>query len=205
MEGGVLVWPCLVLFPVPLLLCCNDVFITFFAMSERYSRIFDTNSSLLSPASIKSNTMRPASRERVHQSRRTRSSPFVSLVVMSSPFFSSTMSAAYLCVQQQEGEGGESVGWGNGAAVLAVCSALLLLEEEHRLHHAVEIDLHALVMLVDLLLQAVGHLTRLTKVITARGYHNRVRVAIDHLHVIVARDLDGVLERVTASRGDELR
>ena len=85
-----------------------------------------------------------------------------------------------------------------------LCSALLLLEEEHRLHHAVEIDLHALVMLVDLLLQTVGHLTRLTKVITARGYHNRVRVAVDHLHVIVARDLDGVLERVTASRGDEL-
>ena len=124
-------WLCLVLF----LLCrfCSAAMLsvfTFFAMSERYSRIFDTNSSLLSPASIKSNTMRPASRERVHQSRRTRSSPFVSLVVMSSPFFSSTMSAAYLCVcvQQQEAEGGESVGWGNGAAVLAVCSALLLLE-----------------------------------------------------------------------------
>ena len=55
----------------------------------------ETTSSRALPDRMKSSTAEPAWRESVHQSRRTRSRPFVSRVVTSSPPFSSTISAAY--------------------------------------------------------------------------------------------------------------
>ena len=62
---------------------------------------------------------------------------------------------------------------------------LFFLEEQHRLHEAIHVDLHAAIVLVDLALELVGHLLGLLEVSRHRVHHDRVGVTVDDLHRVV--------------------
>mmetsp|Transcript_66551 Transcript_66551/g.148550 ORF Transcript_66551/g.148550 Transcript_66551/m.148550 type:complete len:322 (-) Transcript_66551:47-1012(-) len=84
-------------------------------------------------------------------------------------------------------------------------SILLLLEQEHRFHHTVDVDLHALVVLVDLSLENVCHLAGRVQIVAPRIDHHRIRVSVDDFQVVVCSHLNRVHQSVAPPGCDQLR